>query len=86
MAFGLRVWDSSGNIWLDTSTITVRIAGVVPFSAGSGEIPFTPSSGKTPFAWFHFYGQGAPYWSFSVNKFIWGSSGAATGFILYGER
>ncbi len=86
MAWGVRIWGESGQPYLDPAFRPVRFVGAVPFGAGSGTIAFQPAAGKTPFAWLHFYGQGAPYITWSNGMFTWGSSGAATGYILYGER
>jgi len=50
MAAGLQVWDASGNLILDTSTIVGRIIGIIDASASSGSATVAGLDQGTPFA------------------------------------
>lgn len=50
MPAGLQVWDGSGNIMLDTSTIIGRTLGIIDASASSGSANVPGLDQGTPFA------------------------------------
>ena len=50
MSFGLRVWDESGILTLDTDTLGGRVVASADASASSGVISAPGLSNGTPFA------------------------------------
>lgn len=84
---GMVCRNAANQVIFDTTTQTVRIAGMLAVpSAGQGSITLTPSAGKTKWSWVHTAGEGDIYVSPSSTGFDWGGSGSVSGYILYGER
>lgn len=83
MAYGLRLWDASGTIILDTSDDTARLGGLTFMPAGNGTVAFQVSPGKRPLF--------LPVVGSAAN-FSWGYSGGVFSFwlpqachVFYGE-
>jgi hypothetical protein len=92
MPQGIQVWDASGNLILDTSTVTVRILDVITISAnGSGNITNTQFSTGVPFYFFqpfqYLIGNYQPTVTFSGNTMSWSLPNfAPSGLLYYGVR
>jgi hypothetical protein len=81
MAYGLRLWDASGNLVFDTTDKTARLAPLQLVPAGAGTISFAVTPGRAPL-----FGalttQGAS-WSYSSGVFSY--SVGEECYVLCGE-
>ena len=93
MAYGLQVWDSSGNTVMDTSTRMGRVLGTVSTGITNGSITNSAFSQGSPFYVVSTVGGSGydvqPYVNVvgSTLTWYWGTSGAwynASCIIIYG--
>nr|WP_313631903.1 hypothetical protein [Brevundimonas naejangsanensis] len=93
MAEGINIWDASGNLIMDTNTMTSRPMGSLVVSYPySTSINIPVGAGKRP--WYHFYvnGNAAVGISLSgntlnltVSKPYYWNGAAGTVYLFYGE-
>jgi len=92
MPQGIQVWDASGTLILDTSTVTVRILDVITISGNtSGNVTSTQFSTGIPFYFFQPFqyrrGNNQPTVTFNGNTMSWSlPASAPSGLLYYGVR
>lgn len=87
MAIGLRVWDASGSVIVDTSTMTLRALGLVTITPADGSATDARLTQGDP--WWLFSSTdtssiGAPGVTFNGTTMSW--TGGSNGIIMFGVR
>ena len=88
MPQGIQVWDATGTLIFDTTTITARLIGYQTITNSSGNITNSQFSTGTPFYLFmpgSYTTTTSPQVVFSGTNMSW-PAGTFSGIIYYGVR